>query len=68
MHHDQWNAFPVVCYSFVVAAACALSLLITSFSLAPLSVIIALWILLYLFKEDCLVLWSHSISDRWVWR
>ncbi|GKV52461.1 hypothetical protein SLEP1_g59038 [Rubroshorea leprosula] len=39
-----------------------------SLSLALLSVIIALWIFLYLFKEDCLVLWGHSISDRWVWR
>ncbi|GLT26442.1 hypothetical protein SLA2020_015060 [Shorea laevis] len=53
-------------YSFVVAAACALSLLTAPFSLVLLSVIIALWILLYLFREDPLVLWGHSIPHRWV--
>ncbi|GLU05634.1 hypothetical protein SLE2022_227240 [Rubroshorea leprosula] len=49
-----------------MAAACALSLFTASFSLALLFIIITLWILLYLFRKDPLVLWGHSISDQWV--
>ncbi|XP_021288358.1 LOW QUALITY PROTEIN: PRA1 family protein G2 [Herrania umbratica] len=53
-------------YSLVVAATSALSLIGSPLSLLLCCAVFALWLLLFFFREDPLVLWGHCVSDRLV--
>ncbi|KAE8667051.1 Tir-nbs resistance protein [Hibiscus syriacus] len=53
-------------YAIVIAATSALSLIGFPLSLFFCSGVFALWLLLYFFREDPLVLWGHCVSDRFV--
>ncbi|KAL4311904.1 hypothetical protein GQ457_01G050030 [Hibiscus cannabinus] len=53
-------------YAVVIAATSALSLIGSPLSLLLCSAVFALWLLLYFFREDPLVLWGHCVSDRFV--
>ncbi|XVE80656.1 hypothetical protein DITRI_Ditri14bG0156400 [Diplodiscus trichospermus] len=53
-------------YSLVVVATSALSLIGSPLSLLLCCAVFALWLLLFFFREDPLVLWGHCVSDRFV--
>ncbi|XP_022717866.1 PRA1 family protein G2 [Durio zibethinus] len=53
-------------YSIVVAATSALSLIGSPLSLLLFCGLFTLWLLLYFFREDPLVLCGHCVSDRLV--
>ncbi|OMO83842.1 Prenylated rab acceptor PRA1 [Corchorus capsularis] len=53
-------------YSIVVTATSALSLIGSPLSLLVCCGVFSLWLLLFFFREDPLVLWGHCVSDRLV--
>uniref|UniRef100_A0A2C9WJ51 PRA1 family protein n=1 Tax=Manihot esculenta TaxID=3983 RepID=A0A2C9WJ51_MANES len=53
-------------YAIVVSICGALALIGSPFALILFSFIFALWLLLYFFREDPLVLWGYQLSDRLV--
>ncbi|KAB2068424.1 hypothetical protein ES319_A08G030700v1 [Gossypium barbadense] len=53
-------------YAVVIAATSAFSLIGSPLSLLLCSAVFALWLLLYFFREDPLVVWGHSVNDRFV--
>ncbi|KAJ6951015.1 PRA1 family protein G2 [Populus alba x Populus x berolinensis] len=59
-HHFRFN------YSIIIYACGALSLIGSPFSLIIFSSVLSLWLLLYFFREDPLVLWGYDVSDRLV--
>lgn len=53
-------------YSIIISAFGALSLIGSPISLIILGVVFVLWLLLYFFREDPLVLFGYDVSDRLV--
>ncbi|XP_062079106.1 PRA1 family protein G2-like [Humulus lupulus] len=51
-------------YAFLLCSCAAISLLGTPLLLVVAATIAALWLLLYFFREDPLVLWGHQVGDR----
>ncbi|PON88866.1 Prenylated rab acceptor [Trema orientale] len=51
-------------YAILVCGCAAVSLVGTPFSLVVTAAVVALWLLLYWFREDPLVVWGHQLGDR----
>lgn len=65
VHRIQRNAKRFgVNYGLFVCGCGAISLIGTPLSLIVAAAVLALWLLLYLFREDPLVLWGHQLGDR----
>ncbi|CAK7323901.1 unnamed protein product [Dovyalis caffra] len=53
-------------YSIIISACGALSLIGSPISLLMFALVLSLWLLLYFFREDPLVLWGYDLNDRLV--
>ncbi|KAJ6752560.1 hypothetical protein OIU85_002925 [Salix viminalis] len=53
-------------YLIIISACGALSLIGSPVSLLIFASVLSLWLLLYFFREDPLVLWGYDVSDRLV--
>ena len=65
LHRIQRNAKRFrVNYAILVCGCVVISLIGTPISLVVASTVVALWLLLYFFREDPLVLLGHQVGDR----
>ncbi|KAA8523485.1 hypothetical protein F0562_009908 [Nyssa sinensis] len=53
-------------YAILISTIAAASLLGTPIALIVFASIFALWLILYFFREDPMIVWGHHVSDRLV--